>query len=146
MIDPSPDPEAQDELGAGPVHEAPPSTPSWVKISGIILLLLILGFVILKLAGVGDDHGPGRHTSSDDMKGLAVSNEVVSTVHVTAPNTETFGSSRADVVMGQTVSLVAITGNQADHEPASIDSAMQQFSEKDPLDHVAQSLNEMLHA
>ncbi|MCM3597934.1 hypothetical protein M4D55_19380 [Metabacillus idriensis] len=41
--------------------ESPPSTPRWVKVSGIIAIVLILLFVIMKLTGIGGDHGPGRH-------------------------------------------------------------------------------------
>lgn len=41
--------------------EGPPSTPRWVKVSGIIVLTLILLFSILKLTGIGGNHGPGRH-------------------------------------------------------------------------------------
>jgi hypothetical protein len=33
----------------------------WVKMSLIILIVLVLVFVALRLAGVGGDHGPGRH-------------------------------------------------------------------------------------
>jgi hypothetical protein len=36
------------------------SMPSWVKVFGIVALLLAL-FVVLFLTGVGSGHGPGRH-------------------------------------------------------------------------------------
>jgi ABC-type transporter Mla subunit MlaD len=36
-------------------------TPRWVKVFGIIALLLLLLVVIALLVGKGD-HGPGRHT------------------------------------------------------------------------------------
>jgi hypothetical protein len=39
-----------------------PGTPRWVKVFGIIALVLVLGFVILILTGRGGGHGPGRHT------------------------------------------------------------------------------------
>ena len=39
-----------------------PGTPRWVKVLGIIAIVLVLLFVIMLLAG----HGPGRHTSSAD--------------------------------------------------------------------------------
>ncbi|MEK3992820.1 hypothetical protein [Robertmurraya sp. FSL R5-0851] len=42
----------------------PPSTPRWVKISGIIIVALIVLFIILKLTGIGGNHGPGRHFST----------------------------------------------------------------------------------
>jgi hypothetical protein len=41
--------------------DRPPSTPRWVKVSGIIVLTLVLLFFILKLTGIGGNHGPGRH-------------------------------------------------------------------------------------
>ncbi|WP_332699456.1 hypothetical protein [Halalkalibacter lacteus] len=41
--------------------EGRPSTPRWVKVSGIIILTLVLLFFTLKLTGIGGNHGPGRH-------------------------------------------------------------------------------------
>jgi hypothetical protein len=35
--------------------------PRWVKVSLIIVAVLVVLFVGLQLAGVGGDHGPGRH-------------------------------------------------------------------------------------
>ncbi|MFC5799786.1 hypothetical protein [Streptomyces formicae] len=43
----------------------PPRTPRWVKVSGTIVGVLILLVVILKLTGLGDEHGPGRHMGAD---------------------------------------------------------------------------------
>lgn len=43
----------------GPDHQAPTGTPRWVKVFGILALILALLFVILMLAG--GNHGPGRH-------------------------------------------------------------------------------------
>ncbi len=45
----------------------PPSTPRWVKVSGIIAALVIVALVILALAG--GEHGPGRHLPGDDNPG-----------------------------------------------------------------------------
>jgi hypothetical protein len=43
----------------GPQSNAPPSTPSWVKVFGVIAILLILLFVILHLTGLSPTgHGP----------------------------------------------------------------------------------------
>ena len=42
----------------------PYSTPRWVKIVGIIALVLVLLVGIMLLTGVGGDHGPGRHIPS----------------------------------------------------------------------------------
>ncbi|HBV85401.1 MAG TPA: hypothetical protein DEF42_01775 [Desulfosporosinus sp.] len=47
-----------------PTEDRPPSTPRWVKVSGIIAIVLILLFVILKLTGGGGKHGPSRHMPS----------------------------------------------------------------------------------
>jgi hypothetical protein len=45
-------------------------TPRWVKVAGIIALVLVLVFVVLKLTGVGGSHGPGRHaTGADTSRG-----------------------------------------------------------------------------
>jgi hypothetical protein len=45
------------------VADLPPySTPRWVKISGIIVLLLILLVGGMLLTGLGGHHGPRRHT------------------------------------------------------------------------------------
>ncbi len=42
----------------------PYSTPRWVKIVGIVALVLVLLVGIMLLTGVGGDHGPGRHMPS----------------------------------------------------------------------------------
>lgn len=43
----------------GPGRGSTPSTPLWVKVFGIITLILVLLFAISLLAGVR--HGPGLH-------------------------------------------------------------------------------------
>ena len=45
-----------------PGHGSASGTPRWVKVFGIIILVLALLFVISQLAGVR--HGPGLHTPS----------------------------------------------------------------------------------
>ncbi|HUR50562.1 MAG TPA: hypothetical protein VMZ11_00395 [Mycobacteriales bacterium] len=35
--------------------------PRWVKAFGLVVLALVLVLLVLQLAGVGGDHGPGRH-------------------------------------------------------------------------------------
>lgn len=35
-------------------------TPRWVKVSGLVALLILLLFVVVLLVG-GGEHGPGRH-------------------------------------------------------------------------------------
>ena len=41
--------------------ESPPSTPRWVKVGGILVLILVLLLVILHLTG-NSFFGPGGHT------------------------------------------------------------------------------------
>jgi len=43
--------------------ERPPRMPRWVKISLIVVAILVLLFLVLKLTGIGGQHGPGRHLS-----------------------------------------------------------------------------------
>jgi hypothetical protein len=40
-----------------------PGTPRWVKVSGMIGIVLVLLVVVLLVTGLGgpDGHGPGRH-------------------------------------------------------------------------------------
>ena len=38
-------------------------TPRWVKVFGMIALIVIVAFVVLLVAGRGD-HGPRRHAAS----------------------------------------------------------------------------------
>ena len=50
-----------------PMADPPPySTPRWVKVFGIIALVLVLLVVIMMFTGVGGDHGPSRHIPSGD--------------------------------------------------------------------------------
>lgn len=49
-----------------PRHGTPPGVPRWVKTAAIITGILIVLFVVLALAGMGGEHGPGRHASGAD--------------------------------------------------------------------------------
>jgi len=42
----------------------PYRTPRWVKVFGIIVIVLVLLAVIVLFTGIGGEHGPGRHMSS----------------------------------------------------------------------------------
>lgn len=55
------DPPRHPDTGVGPDRGSPPRMPRWVKWSGIVIGVLILLFVSLQIAGVGGEHGPGRH-------------------------------------------------------------------------------------
>ena len=46
-----------------------PGAPRWVKVFGIIVIVLILLVVARVL--IGGEHGPGRHTPSGDAGGQA---------------------------------------------------------------------------
>jgi hypothetical protein len=54
------DPTPHEDSGAEPNHESKPTTPRWVKLSGIItVIVVLLLLVVLILAG----HDPGRHAT-----------------------------------------------------------------------------------
>ena len=55
------------DTGVEPERSSTRGTPRWVKVFGIIALILALLFVISLLAGVR--HGPGLHTPSGDAGG-----------------------------------------------------------------------------
>lgn len=59
-LQPNPDSNgATGDDGVRPDRGSPPSTPRWVKVFGIIAIVLVLLFVILHLAGGGF----GGHTA-----------------------------------------------------------------------------------
>ena len=67
MADPPPFPDSKDDTGVGSEHGAPtryPGTPRWVKVSGIIAIVLVLLVAAMMFTGVGGQHGPGRHLPS----------------------------------------------------------------------------------
>jgi hypothetical protein len=45
------------------------NTPRWVKVFGIITLVLVLLVVVVMFTGVGGEHGPGRHIPSGSAGG-----------------------------------------------------------------------------
>jgi hypothetical protein len=58
MTDPSPSPET----GETPKY---PGMPGWVKVSGVVVLALIVLLVVAMVAS-GGQHGPMRHAPSGD--------------------------------------------------------------------------------
>jgi hypothetical protein len=44
-----------------------PSTPLWVKIFGIIFIILVLLIGAVLLLGIGGPHGPARHLPSGSV-------------------------------------------------------------------------------
>jgi hypothetical protein len=59
MADPPRSTEPKTRTDMRPERGLPPSTPRWVKVAGIIGIVLVLVFVILHLTG----HSPGGHAS-----------------------------------------------------------------------------------
>ncbi|NUQ73897.1 MAG: hypothetical protein HUU21_10095 [Polyangiaceae bacterium] len=53
MADPPPYPDPGDDTGVGPDRESSTSTPRWVKVSGLITVIMVLLFVVVHLAGGG---------------------------------------------------------------------------------------------
>ena len=49
-----------------------PGIPRWVKVSGIIVIALVVLVMVLLLTGVGGDHGPGRHTGAGGTSPIEV--------------------------------------------------------------------------
>ena len=60
MADTSP---GRDESGnaTGAADEPIAGTPRWVKVFGLIALVVVLLFLVVLVVG-GGEHGPGRHT------------------------------------------------------------------------------------
>jgi hypothetical protein len=46
-----------------------PGTPRWVKVFGIIVIVLVLLAGIIMFTGIGGQHGPGRHMPSGGSGG-----------------------------------------------------------------------------
>ncbi len=69
MADLPPYPDTGDDIGMGLDRELTTATPHWVKVFGLIALVLVLLVVIMMLTGGGGGHGPGRHTPSGDRGG-----------------------------------------------------------------------------
>lgn len=75
MADPPPDPDTGDDTGVGPGVGSTTGMPRWVKVFGIIGIVVVL-LIVLMLTGVfGGQHGPGRHTSSGDAAPSGVMEE-----------------------------------------------------------------------
>jgi hypothetical protein len=59
-----------DDVPAAPVRGPTGGTPRWVKVFGIVALILVLLIGGLMLFG-GGSHGPGRHLGGDAPSGDA---------------------------------------------------------------------------
>lgn len=68
MADPDSNSDTGDDTRVRPDRGSPPSTPRWVKVFGIIVIVLVLLVVGLMIFG-GGEHGPSRHTPGGDTPG-----------------------------------------------------------------------------
>ena len=74
MADPPASPklttDPADDSAQEPAREPPPRTPRWVKMFGIIAVVLILAAAVQFILGIR--HGPGLHSFHDLVVGLLV--------------------------------------------------------------------------
>jgi hypothetical protein len=54
----------------------PYKTPRWVKIVGIIALVLVLLIGIIMVTGIGGEHGPGRHIPGGNTRPSSVQESI----------------------------------------------------------------------
>lgn len=64
MADSAPHPDTSDDTGVGPGRASTTGPPRWVKVFGIISLVVALLLVFALLGGGGGGHGPARHAPS----------------------------------------------------------------------------------
>jgi uncharacterized cupredoxin-like copper-binding protein len=133
-LDPHVDPG---DTGAAPGRGPKPGIPRWVKLFGIIALVLIAAIVVVLLIGGG--HGPGRHlgprgqtepsTGHQNASGVgepADADVADRTVEVTTLDSMTFEPNTINVSAGETVTFEVTNTGQAPHEFTLGDAAMQQ--------------------
>ncbi len=53
-----------------------PGTPRWVKVFGIVLIVVVLLVIAMMFIG-GGEHGPGRHTPSGEAGGQVPASSVM---------------------------------------------------------------------
>ncbi len=68
MADPPRYSGAADDTAVGSDNESSTGTPRWVKVFGIIAIVVVLLFVVMLVAG-GGRHGPGRHRHTSGRPG-----------------------------------------------------------------------------
>jgi hypothetical protein len=44
---------------------AVPGVPRWVKVILVVVVVVVLLAAVAVLSGLGEEHGPGRHTSTE---------------------------------------------------------------------------------
>ena len=115
-------PNTGGDSGAGHDRGAVTGTPRWVKLFGIIALVLILLFAIMMLTGRGGGHGPGNHAPSrgaadhtlasngyDHTGGAGWSGAV----RVITLESMTFEPGRSKVAPGETIAFVMTNTSRA---------------------------------
>jgi hypothetical protein len=68
MAEPPPHTDSHDP-GLRPDPAPTTGPPLWLKVFGIVALIVVVVFVVVMLTGVGGGHGPGRHVRSEDPPG-----------------------------------------------------------------------------
>ena len=61
--------------GSGPARRTLPATPRWVKILGIVALVVIVLVLIIVGLGIGGEHGPGRHNPSGAIEPFVIASK-----------------------------------------------------------------------
>lgn len=138
MSDQSPHQDARDAVGEGD-RRSTTGTPKWVKVFGIIAIVLVVLLAIALLTGHGPGrHGPGRHLGGarGDMPsggrvnagagGAADADDAARTVEVRTLDTMAFQPARVGVSAGETVTFAVANHGQVVHEFTLGDVAMQQ--------------------
>lgn len=144
MTDPSnyAETNTEDDNGGPPDLGPKPGVPRWVKVFGIIAIVLIVIVLIGLLTGQlgpGGRHGPGRHMGGaggptspsvgkqkpNAVGGPAEAEAAARTVEVTSLDTMTFEPSRIKVSAGETVTFVVTNTGQTVHEFTLGDATMQ---------------------
>ncbi len=149
--------DTADDTSMGLDRSSTNAVPRWVKVFGIIALVLILLVVIIMFTGLGGDHGPGRHVPSGDaggqtspssgyentggIGGPVASSTSARTVEVSTLDTMRFEPSRLNVSVGETVTFVVTNSGQAVHEFTLGDAVMQQ----EHADEMAEMADGMAH-
>ena len=60
------EPDLHDDPAPEPDHDTPPGTPRWVKVFGIIAVIVVVLVGVMLLTGGAGEHGPGRHSGGGD--------------------------------------------------------------------------------
>ena len=60
------DPDLHDEPAREPDRDSPPGAPRWVKVLGILAVVVVVLVGVMLLTGGAGEHGPGRHSGGGD--------------------------------------------------------------------------------